>query len=225
MPVIDKAKEQWPPGYTWLDASRVPERRNGWVVLLLSLLTIGCYAIFWIYRLQQEHARREGVDMPAPTWLTVFVALTVLTFVLIFASGYANRWDTWGTASRVDSVVFGAALSVAVAFNVWFGAGSMALTNRFHLLRGRSPQALVPRGHRLLLALGVVGEAIAVAGPPLLDLQIVSVPAALESVPDILGRLGTGSLLAWAIVLHRDANTLAEARVDAEVSAREGDAS
>jgi hypothetical protein len=46
----------------WIDPTRPPRSRNGWLVLLFSLVTIGVYAIAWIYRLQQEHPRRANID-------------------------------------------------------------------------------------------------------------------------------------------------------------------
>ncbi len=194
----------------WLDATRPARRRRGWVVLFVSILTIGVYTIGWLYRLQQEHPRRRGVDPAAGVWLGVFCSLTIVMFAVLGMSGY-GQWSDWRDASGPQQWFFLVGLGVALLFNLWFAVSTMKLTTRFQSLLHQPPGAPVPMLQRFLLVAGVVAEAIAVVGPALIEVDLVPVPTTLAVVPDVLGSLGTGSLFAWAIVLHRQANELAAA--------------
>tara|TARA_A100001037_G_scaffold274717_1_gene272699 strand:- start:323 stop:907 length:585 start_codon:yes stop_codon:yes gene_type:complete len=192
--------------------------RNGWLVLALSLLTVGVYTIAWLYRLQQEHPRRPGIDPPAAPWLALFVVFTAGMFATFAVSGYGT-WDSWDAATSVQRGWFSAGLAVAVLFNAWFGFGAYRLTERFRTLA--DAESLFRRAQPALLTIGVVLEAVAVIAPVTMEVGLVEVPETVEYVIVIAGHIGTGSLLTWAIVLHRDANVLAERRLASAAASAE----
>ena len=94
-------------------------------------------------------------------------------------------------------------------FNLWFGLGAMRLTDRFHHLLHREPGTLRTTIQKVLLSIGVVCEMVAMIVPPAVEVGLVYVPDEVDLLLRITGSLGTGSLLAWAIELHRQANEVA----------------
>ena len=44
----------------WTDAELPLKPRNGWLIGVFSLLTVGVYAIYWLYRLQRELPTRKA---------------------------------------------------------------------------------------------------------------------------------------------------------------------
>ena len=193
----------------WSEPTREARVRNGWLVLLFSLLIIGIYTIGWLFRLQQEHPRRPGIDPPPGLWLLLFVAFAFGILALFAFSGY-GAWDSWGQATGRQRLWFAGGLAAAVLFNAWFGYGSYRLTQRFRQLA--HSESLLRRVQPTLIVLGVALEAVAVIVPATLEVGILSVPGTVERALLIAGRLGGGGLLLWAMVLHRDANAIARGR-------------
>lgn len=131
-----------------------------------------------------------------------------MLFTATIASGY-GVWTDWAEASVRQRVFFGTGLAIGVLFNVWFGVGALRLTTRFHhLLHGEAAKP-IQRVQKCLLVLGVFAEMIAMTGPPAIQVGLIYLPTEFAFILDAMGSLGTGSLFAWAIVLHRDANELA----------------
>ena len=75
---------------TWLEAERPAKRRNGWLIAVLSLLTIGIYTIYWLYRLHRELPSRDQKDLSGRVWLGIFAALTVVMFGFLLSSGFGS---------------------------------------------------------------------------------------------------------------------------------------
>jgi hypothetical protein len=130
----------------------------------------------------------------------------------LVASEY-GVWTDWTDATFRQRTLFCTGLAVGILFNVWFGIGALRLTTRFHdLLHGHTALAL-GQLQKCLLVLGVIGEMIAMTGPPAVAAGLIHLDDYLVQILNVMGSLGTGSLFAWAIVLHRDANELADRNV------------
>lgn len=177
-------------------------------MLTLSLVSVGVYAIAWLTLLQREHPRRTGIDPPAWVWLSTWIGFGVLMFAALIASGFGG-WQHWYQADRHQQWLFTAALFVAVLFNVWFGFGCLRLTDRFAALMG---ERLTPtRGAltRIAVILGLAFEMVAMLIPLLARVQLIDLPDSILVATRVVQNLGTGSLLAWSISIHRQANVLA----------------
>lgn len=208
MPAEPSVAEVRRPRWRWLPPARDAKPRNGWLMLLLTFMTIGVYAIYWIYAVQLEHPRRRRLD-PAPgLWLGVYIALVIVVLGLLGASGF-GIWKTWGEASDGQQMVFASMLGFAVAFNVWFGLGTLRLTERLHHLLVGRPIADRSRAAKVALLLGLTCEMVAMVAPRLDQIELLPLPDEARLVFRLVGSLGTGSLLGWGITVHRQANELA----------------
>lgn len=59
------------------------KERNPWVVLLLSLITLGIYGIYWIVATTNE-LREKSDEAPSPWLLLLFLIPLVNFFVMIY---------------------------------------------------------------------------------------------------------------------------------------------
>ena len=182
-------------------------RRNGWLILIWSLLTVGIYTIAWLTLLQREHPRRATIDPPAWLWFCTWLGFGVLMFIALGASGFA-KWQHWPAADVGQRWLFAAALFVAVLFNVWFGYGCLRLTDRFAALMGNR---LTPARGKLTRVTIIAATAIAMVVmilPLLAQVQVLALPDSVLSALQLMAHFGTGSLLAWSVSIHLQANSL-----------------
>ena len=197
------------PPSGWTSSSKTPKRRNGWWVLTLSLVSVGVYAIAWLTLLQREHPRRTGIDPPAWAWLCTWLGFGVLMFAALILSGF-GEWQQWHQADQRQQWLFAAALFVAVLFNVWFGFGCLRLTDRFAALMGDRLTPVRGKLTRIAVILGIAFEMVAMLMPLLARVQLIDLPDNILVATRVVQNMGTGSLLAWSISIHRQANVLAQ---------------
>ncbi|MBT6275869.1 MAG: hypothetical protein HOI95_17260 [Chromatiales bacterium] len=134
--------------------------------------------------------------------------------IAAFALSAFPTWPLWRDAADTQAHWFIAALTVAVIFNLWFGVVMVRLTQRLDDLgEVRAPQArrLVVR---IALLVGVACELVAMVLPPVADVQILVLPELVVNSAELIGKLGSGALLAWVITLHGRANSLARDALD-----------
>lgn len=203
----------------WLPADAAPRVRNGWLLLLASLVTVGVVAIAWIYRLQREHPRRGGIDPSARVWLAVWLICLVAMIAALGLSGF-GQWRNWSQASDLQQAWFVAGLAIAVLFNVWFGIGTLRLGQRLEiLLSGDAPRRLATLA-RVALVLGIVANMAAMVIPVLAEVGAAELSVTIRRALEVFGKLGSGALLSWAMVTHGQANTLARRSLTGETAAR-----
>ncbi|WP_026377459.1 hypothetical protein [Aestuariibacter salexigens] len=185
-------------------------KRNGWLILLFTLLSLGLYALYWLFRLHEELPRRRGIDHTGIMWITLFAFLTFCMLGLMIASGIRGEWQLWHDASTAQQLLFSSGLTAGVALNVLFGRVSERLTDRVQQLLSPTPPPMLGTTKKALLIFGVCCQMLAMLLPLALEVALISLPQSIAASVDIIARLGGGSLLGWCIVLHQDIRKLAE---------------
>ena len=186
---------------SWTDAELPLKRRNGWLIGIFSLLTVGVYAIYWLYRLQRELPTRKGIDIKGSLWLGMFALFTVVMFGFLIASSYGT-WTHWSEPTSVQQGLFLAGLGTAIVFNVWFGFGTERLTDRVQHLATNKPPPIIQAGQKIILLFGVFCEMTVMIFPPAVEVGMFESPGWLLFALEFSGRVGTGCLFAWAISIH-----------------------
>lgn len=201
----------------WRAAKQPIKRRNGWLILLYSLLSIGFYTIYWLYRCHQELPSRESVDLPGKLWAFTFALITLVLFSFLIASGYGESWAIWSDATTPQKMMFYSGLGTAVLFNLWFAIGTERLTTRVSLLLSQKPAPLVVRSKKTLLIFGVFCEMLAMILPTMAEAQLISLSESALKTLQVIASLGTGSLFAWCITLHQDMQKLGKTVPEGEL--------
>ena len=107
----------------------IGKQRGTGVCILLTLVTIGLYPIYWVYKVHQEIKQHSGTGLGGPIALLLFVFVAVVT-PFITASEVGGLYERRGLPQPVSAITGLWILLPLVGAIVWFVKTNGAL-NRY----------------------------------------------------------------------------------------------
>ncbi|MCK6439208.1 MAG: hypothetical protein L6Q71_03285 [Planctomycetes bacterium] len=203
-PVTEKKERE----YDWLQPTKPPIVRNGWLSVLLLVSTFGVYSFVWLWNIHNEHPGRKAIDPSAAkvVWGTLIPALIGVALLLAGGIPLPNKPFT---PHENTAAYWGIGYGFLLVSHIWYAVTAFRLSQRFHLLSLKYLSvSKVEHGYwNLYISLVLMFTSTFLSRWERFGL--IDLPEVFERIFPAVTWLSLGLLWRWWFGIHRAANALA----------------
>ncbi|MGK0480412.1 MAG: hypothetical protein ACJAQ3_000375 [Planctomycetota bacterium] len=203
---------------TWRHARHSAQRRNGWTVAGLTLVTCGFYYAYWLYCLHRETPGRVGTDPAAGGAVALPLVVAGVSLVPIVASGVIGPGE-------VNLKLFAVGMAINFVSHLLYLRVTLKLAGRLAgVAEASGVESTILSNGRRDIVIGVIAIAVENIGLKSVSLLALEVPPWLGTADWILLGVGIGGMLSWSSHCLLVANSFAsnEERVYLALGLQEG---